>query len=84
MDRTRITREALEVKCQGKGPIKQPETRQFSQALEDIKNRGKSWQEIKRINCGGGGGGGGGSCGSSGGGNMMREGEGMTVSTPDM
>jgi hypothetical protein len=48
MDRARIPSRALELKFKGKRFIRKPRTRLFSWVLEDIKNRGKRWLEIKK------------------------------------
>jgi hypothetical protein len=48
MDRTRILRNALELKFKGKGS----KTRSFSQILEGIKKRGKIWHDIKNKSYG--------------------------------
>jgi hypothetical protein len=48
MDRTRKPRRTLKLKFKGKRPMGQPRTTWFSQVLEDMKNREKSWQEIRK------------------------------------
>jgi hypothetical protein len=50
--KTRIVRRALELKGIGKRPLDQPGTREFSQTLAKSIMRRKSWQEIKKEDCG--------------------------------
>jgi hypothetical protein len=46
---TMILGRATELKLKGRRPMGQSRLRWFSQVLEDIRKRGKSWQEIERL-----------------------------------
>jgi hypothetical protein len=47
MARSNIPKNGITIKFKGKRPLEWPRTRRFSQVLEDIKRRRRSWQEIK-------------------------------------
>jgi hypothetical protein len=49
MDRTRILIRALEIKFKGWRLMRQSIVRWVNWVLEDVKRRGKSWQEIKKT-----------------------------------
>jgi hypothetical protein len=48
MHRARILMRALEIKFKGWRLMRQSIVRWFDWILEDVKKRGKSWQEIKK------------------------------------
>jgi hypothetical protein len=48
MARTKILRRAFKLKLKGKRPMGQPRTRWLRHVLQDIKKRGKKWQEIEK------------------------------------
>jgi hypothetical protein len=48
MDKTRILKRALELKCKGKERMGWYRTRKFNQVVENIKKTRKQWQGIEK------------------------------------